>query len=341
MRFKPQRGIVCRGRSLFRLLFLASSMVACSESPPPSPTAPKSDVTATVPEGNPRQRTVPPSFVQTGSVAEAALDEISGIQAGNGADWWVHTDDGRPQVYAIGTDGNLETGVALNGALNRDWEDMTRAPGPDGPLLVISDSGDNEGTRKRIQLYFYPMPVRDSTGRLPASLELQHRINLRYPDGPRDCESAAFEPVDQRILLVTKRDIPPRIYGIRLDLALSAADAELEFLGETARLRPPTPVDLIREPSRGAWISQPTGMDISPDGRIAAVITNRSLYLFRRETGETWRDALARTPLEIEGPPGYHEEAVSFSRDGERVMVLSETLPAPVYQLDVRGVFPD
>ena len=282
-----------------------------------------------------------PVFIQAGRVTAAALDEISGMEAGEGAEWWVHTDDGQPLVHAIDSNGDIEASVALENARNRDWEDITRVPGDDGPLLVISDSGDNERRRKTIQLYFYPLPVRDGAGRLPTGLKLNHRIDLRYPDGPRDCESAAFDPVGQRILLVTKRDVPPRIYGIDLDAALVQPDAELAFLGEMARLRAPTPLDLIRDPGRGAWVSQPTGMDISADGRVAAVITYRSLYLFQRRPAESWPDALSRTPREIEGPPGFYEEAVSFSRDRQNIMVTSERLPAAIYRLDLSGMFPD
>jgi hypothetical protein len=83
------------------------------------------------------------------------------------------------------------------------------------------------------------------------------------------------------------------------------------------------------------WVSQPTGMDISPDGRTAAVITYRSLYLWSREAGESWADAFQKEPLEVPGPPGTHDEAVAFSADGKSVYVTTERRPAPIYRYDL------
>ena len=76
-------------------------------------------------------------------------------------------------------------------------------------------------------------------------------------------------------------------------------------------------------------------MDISADGRMAAVLTYRSLYLFQREEGETWAEAFQRQPDEIVGPPGVHDEGVTFSQDGKSVYLTTERQPAPIYRLDL------
>ena len=100
-------------------------------------------------------------------------------------------------------------------------------------------------------------------------------------------------------------------------------------------LRPPAPRDLILSPDRGAWVSQPTGMDIGSDGRLAAVITYRSLYLFRREEKQSWPEAFMNVPQEFVGPPGLYEEAVGVSADQSSVIVATERLPAPIYRLSL------
>jgi hypothetical protein len=76
-------------------------------------------------------------------------------------------------------------------------------------------------------------------------------------------------------------------------------------------------------------------MDISPDGRQAAVITYRSLYLFERVDDESWIEAFQRPPREIVGPPGSQDEAVGFSADGRAVFVTAEESPAPLYRLEL------
>ena len=272
-----------------------------------------------------------PEFHVAGRLESRRLDEASGIQAGPGGVFFVHNDEGK-RLFLTDASGRDLGSAKVQGAKSRDWEDMTRVPGADGPLLVLGDIGDNHSRRSRLSLYFLREP---SPENLEAGLEVAHRLSFSYPDGPRDVEAMAYDPAHGQILLLSKRDQPPRLYGLPLDLALWQHEMEAKFLGEVPGLRPPTRADILRSPTRGLWVSQPTGMDISPDGRTAAVITYRSLYLFRREGQESWAQAFQRQPTEYVGPPGVHDEAVSFSLDGRSVFVTTERRPAPLYRLDL------
>ena len=280
------------------------------------------------------------NFSMTGTIKSAMLDEISGIQPGTGAEWYVHNDDGDPEIHVIDLKGHHLATISVNGAKNRDWEDLASIPGSGGPVLVIGDIGDNEGIRKSIRLYLVPLPTAksapgDASARYPGRLELLHKVILRYPDGPRDCESMAYDAASGQILLMTKRDVPPRLYGLSAQSALDEDEVTLAFLGTVRGLRPPTPQDLLLDPQRGAWVSEPTSMDISANGRLAAVLTYRSLYLYQRNEEESWPQAFRSAPLEIPGPPGTYDEAVAFSKDQGSIVVTTERLPAPLYRLDL------
>lgn len=279
-----------------------------------------------------------PEFQVATVLNSPELVEISGIQAAPNNVFFIFNDSGGPVVHVI--DGNWKHGgrITLEEARNKDWEDITRVPGNDGPLLVLGDIGDNDGGRKTVQLYFIDEPEPLADGRWPESVPFIKRLKVHYPDGPRDCEAMAWDPVSNMILFLTKRDRPPHLYGLPLDEALSGTNVELEFLAKVPTFRPPTPVDIVRHPKRGDFISQPTGLDISPDGRIAAVITYRSLYLYFRETRESWSDAFQRKPIEILGPPRLHDEAVTFSLDQQAVYVSTEGRPAPVYRLELQKI---
>lgn len=271
-------------------------------------------------------------FRVSGKLQSQALDEASGLQVLPGGELVLHNDDGGATLYLCDTAGMDLGTVDVHDASNRDWEDLALAPGEDGDLLVIGDIGDNNHVRKHISLYFVrpPRPADETEG-----LPVVHRVRLKYPDGPRDAESLAYDPVADRLLIMSKRDKPPRLYGVPRDLALWKDKLELEYLGEVPTFRPPDREDLLRHPLRGMWVSQPTGMDIRRDGSLAAVITYRSLYLFRRAEGESWPDAFRRKPIEVPGPPGTHDEAVGFSQDGRSVYVTTERRPAPLYRLDL------
>jgi len=272
-----------------------------------------------------------PVFQRVGRFESKRLVEASGLQAGAEGVLFVHNDDGTLLFLADASGRDLGARNVLD-AKSRDWEDITRVPGPDGPLLVIGDIGDNRQVRKHVSLYFLAEPSQQVTS---TEVRIRHRLRFSYPDGPRDVESMAYDPVSDRILLLSKRDQPPRLYALPLDLALWQHELEAEFLGEVPGFRPPTRTDILRNPKRGLWVSQPTGMDISPDGHTAAVITYRSLYLFRRESSESWPEAFRRPPEELPGPPGDHDEAVGFSLDGRSIFVTAEGQPAPLFRLDL------
>jgi hypothetical protein len=281
------------------------------------------------PTSEPARTTV--EFQRVGKLESGRLDEASGIQSGPNGVFYLHNDEGE-RLFLVDATGRDLGSFKVKDANNRDWEDIARVPGPDGPLLVIGDIGDNHAARRQVSLYFLREP---SANRAGGEVHVKHRVRFTYPDGPRDVEAMAYDPVGVRLLLLSKRDQPPRLYGLPLDLALWQHEMQAEFLGEVAGFRPPTRMDLLKNPGRGLWVSQPTGMDISPDGRLAAVLTYRSLYLFRREGTESWEEAFQRQPIEFIGPPGSYDEAVSFSLDGRAVYVTTERRPAPLYRLDL------
>lgn len=270
-----------------------------------------------------------PDFRIVGTLENPLLDEASGLQAGTGDVFYVHNDEKR-DVFVTDLSGRELGSFKLDDAKNRDWEDITRVPHGDSHWLVIADTGDNESRRKHVRLYFFEEPAE---GEYNTDREVRHEIDVRYPGGPRDVEAVSYDPSSDSILLLSKRNSPPRLYAIPLQQALASDEIEAQFLAEVPGFRPPTRQDLLSNPRRGWWVSQPTGMDISPDGRLAAVITYRSLYLFTRKENESWAEAFQRAPVEYLGPPGLYEEAVAFSLDGKAVYITTERRPAPVYRL--------
>lgn len=272
-----------------------------------------------------------PAFKVSGTLQNSKIVEASGLVAGEDGVFFVHN-DGKRDVFVIDSTGKDLGAFKLEESKNRDWEDITRVPDGDRRLIVIADVGDNQHKRKDVELYFFEEPSPDDFNSDQVAI---HRLKISYPEGPRDVESVAYDPSSDSILLLSKRDLPPRLYAVPLERALNEKELEAEFLAEVPRFRPPTKQDILAHPKRGLWVSQPTGMDISPDGRLAAVITYRSLYLFQREDGETWAEAFQRQPREFVGPPGTHDEAVAFSPDGKTIYVTTERRPAPIYRLDL------
>ena len=271
---------------------------------------------------------------RTGHLDADELDEASGLQASHSydGDYFTHNDDGKPEIFMIDESGNDLGKMAVERAKNKDWEDITSIPVTDGRWLVAGDIGDNSSNRKYITLYFAKEPSPGANERYSGRLDMEHRLDLTYPDGPRDCEAMSYDPVGKQILLLSKRDHPARLYAVDLETALNEHQAELEFLGTIHRFRPPTQADRFKWKGRTDWISQPTGLDISNDGNEAVIITYRSLYRYHRKEGEDWLTAMQRKPEEVVGPPAPQNEAVAYSIDGKSIFVVTEKHPAPVYR---------
>ncbi|NOR20532.1 MAG: hypothetical protein GQ538_10650 [Xanthomonadales bacterium] len=277
----------------------------------------------------------PVSITRSGWLASNKLDEASGIQTSYSreGDFFVHNDEGKPVIYAVDETGADLGLITVVPAKNKDWEDITSVPVDDGRWLVIGDIGDNWSRRKSIKLYFIEEPQTGKDDRYAGRQELKHWLSLTYPDGPRDCESMAYDPVGKQILLLSKRDKPPRLYALDLETALSKDQAVLKFLGPTSKLRPPTPSDRHQWGGRTDWISQPTGFDISADGTEAVVITYRSLYRYHRKENEDWLTAMQRKPEEVVGPPAVQNEAITYSIDGKAIYVTTEKRPTPIHRV--------
>ncbi len=278
------------------------------------------------------------SVARMGWLSSMEINEASGLQASfaNAGSYFVHNDEGQPLVYVINEAGKTLGTVLIVPAKNLDWEDITSVPVEGDRWIVAGDIGDNLTLRRSVKLYFVEEPRPGEKSRFPDHQLLQHSVSLTYPDGPRDCESMAYDPIGDRILLLSKRDKPPRLYAVSLATALSKTEAELEFLGEISPLRPPTFADRATWRGRTDWISQPTGMDISADGTEAVIVTYRSLYHYHRLEGEDWLNALQKKPQEVPGPPGEQNEAITFSTDGGFVFVMSEQLPTALYRLQFK-----
>jgi len=282
--------------------------------------------------------------VYAGRAGSPLLTEASGLAASRrqGDLLWSHNDSGqRPRLYAFATDGSERGRVWVDDVDPVDWEDLAAFTWRGTPYLLIADTGDNWSWRDRVELLVVEeLPLIGSGFPRGTSVPVAWRIPFRFEDGPRDCEAVAVDPEGPRVLLLSKRTVPPVLYELPL---LPETGAETEALRVARRLAevpgipPPTAEDVEDRRWLGRYSAMPTGLDISPDGRLAAVLTYREAYLFERAPGESWADAFTRRPQRIPMPPLRQAEAIAFGSDGRTLFVTGEKRPAPLFRLDWLG----
>ena len=89
------------------------------------------------------------------------------------------------------------------------------------------------------------------------------------------------------------------------------------------------------------WHWQPTGMDISADGRLAVILTYRAVYVFRLEPEGDLYEALSGQAYAL-GLGNFRDaESVAFHADGESIFVTVERRHAPLLRIDLKGGLPE
>ena len=298
---------------MFRLIILVCLLAGCAE-----------------PATDSVERTT--AFMEVvGELENKKLDEASGLARSyrSPGALWSANDDGDATIYAFDSTGKHLGKVKVRKADNKDWEDLASFELEGEPYLLLADIGDNEAKRDKRTLYIVkePDPKKDK-------VDIEWRIDFTYAAGPRDAESIAVDAENERVLLLTKRDVPALLY----ELPLRPEDdgvLEAELLGPVTSLPEPTPRDIANALALRDWHWQPTAMDIAPDGSFAVIMTYAGVYYYRREPGESWHDAFSHVALGASLGRLKNAEAIAISNDGHHAFVTTEKKRAPLLRIDL------
>ena len=167
--------------------------------------------------------------VRRGAIADPDLDELSGLVASRTQPgiYFAINDSGPADLFAIDESGAALGRYRLEGANNRDFEDITIGPGPGGDDYVyIGDVGDNGArtgadARDEVQIYAVPEPV------VGESLStLTGVLTYRYTyEEPVDVEAIALDS-DGSLLMLTKENGTSRLLTAPLQEGPTRDDAD-------------------------------------------------------------------------------------------------------------------
>jgi hypothetical protein len=261
----------------------------------------------------------------TGVLAAARLREASGLAASRRRSdlLWALNDGGNaPLLYALDTSGGDLGSVRVDDARITDWEDLASFELDGSAYLLIADTGDNGARRTRYQLYAVEEPQPGVTTRVAPAW----RIVFVYPDGARDCEAVAVDGAGERVLLLSKRDSPPRLYSLPLRPAEGRQPVRAQFLGRLPA-RSAGARGIQSDRLWRALYEQPTSWDLAPSG--VAVLTYRRVEVYARDPQEPLLAALARPPATLELPGIAQAEALAFA-GADTLYVTGEGHAAPL-----------
>lgn len=259
---------------------------------------------------------------------DAELVETSGIAAtrSGAPGYWAINDGGHGStLYRLDLDGKTLSRTQVRGARNRDWEDLASFAWRSQNWVLIADIGDNSARRSSTVLHLLAEPAQNQS-----TVESHASIRVVYPDGARDAEGLAVDPIGETLYILSKRDIPNRLYS--LPLAAFDQPQRRHTLKAEGTIEPdasPGPATLLQQLQLLAIGGYSTAFDISADGRHAVVLGYRRARAATRTENQTWSTAL-QTLQPLADHRLQQAEAVAFSRDGHSVVTTSEGLHAPL-----------
>jgi hypothetical protein len=274
-----------------------------------------------------------------GRIEDSRLVECSGMDASlttSNLIWAINDSGDGPFIYALRYDGSSMGRLRVICANNRDWEGLDTFIWRNRPMILIADFGDNQEKHASHTLYIVEEPKCDDNGFTDdAVVEIAWRIEFSYPDRNHDAEGVAVDVESGKVLVLTKRDNPPVLYLLPLIPQKDHVVAEMI----TAVEHIPSPTAEDRRQKYGKYRSQPTALDISPNGRQAVLLTYKHAYLFTRQNSYSWAEAFSGRPITIPLPLPEdrldlrQREAICFTPDGNSLMVTSEGRDAAIYAL--------
>ena len=116
-------------------------------------------------------------------------------------------------MWATDQKGSYITSFLVDGADNRDWEDLVVVNnGRDGSSYIyIPDIGDNHSQYKEIFIYKIAEPQLSSNRKKINHVKVLEKYTLVYPDGPHNAEAFFIDPISNNWYIATKGD-SSRVY---------------------------------------------------------------------------------------------------------------------------------
>ena len=197
----------------------------------------------------------------------ASLPEASGMAEYEGK-LWLHNDSGSsPFLIQLDTTGKITGHLKIGRASNLDWEDMTSDKQGN---IYIGDIGNNSNERRELIIYkINPQMVEDD--RVRADL-----ISFTYPDQqsyPPTPEKMMYDAetlihIDNHLYIFTKNRTVPFTGYTRIYRVPDVPGNYTAELTDSLQLEGENMID--------GWI---TGGDISPDGKLIALLGHQKVYL--------------------------------------------------------------
>ncbi|MEJ1236717.1 hypothetical protein WBG78_01230 [Chryseolinea sp. T2] len=247
---------------------------------------------------------------ELGLLKSKKLEEVSGLAASvaNPGMLWTHNDSGNAaEVYLIDQNTSIKMTCVLQGANNRDWEDIAIGPGPEPgkQYIYVGDIGDNLATHLHKFIYRFEEPVYSADAEKKKTIITKvDKISFSLSDERRDSEAFFIDPKTRDIYVISKWKSPVDLYQLKYTESKGYPDVA-QHIGTLP-------------------ISTVVASDFSRDGTELLVKTYSKVFYFKRSGDMTVQSMLKQRKVELPYKQEPQGEAIAWSTDGKGYYTLSE-----------------
>ena len=208
-------------------------------------------------------------------------------------------------VYVLNSRGLMPARLLLEGAKNRDWEDIAVGTDPKDhkSYVFVGDIGDNNSNYRSCFIYRFAEPVIEDTLVTVSGI---NKIEFIYEDGPRDAEALFCDSRTGDLYVISKREDKAGLYLLAYPQAYDSMN--------TAYRVASLPYN---------WV---TAADISPNGKSILVKTYSNIYLYKRGAKMSVATAISRKGKSMAYQLEGQGEAVAWDYKGKSYFTISERI---------------
>jgi hypothetical protein len=178
----------------------------------------------------------------------------------------------------------------------RDWEDLCGGIYNDTNYLFVGIFGDNDLRYNNEYYIYYFKEPEIVQGTIKVDVDT---IHFGYPDNkPHNAETLMFDNVE-KVLYVVDKYSSANSMGVVYSLPFRTDYKGMQVLEEECKL------------GNDVNFKNPTGGDISPDGKYIIVKSEAFMLMWLREEGESVAEAMRRRPKQV--------KAYKTERQGEAI----------------------
>jgi hypothetical protein len=258
-------------------------------------------------------------FAQEHKIKDAKINECSGLVCSSKSDSliWVHNDSGdQSKIYLINSNGETIAHYNFNKKV-RDCEDIAIWKRKNNKAQIfVGDIGDNDNKRGFITVFQFDEPSLKMNDK-EQLIENVKTFNFVYPDGARDAECLMFDPIEEKLIIVSKREDSVSVYtaflnNLKTDQNTLTKEATLYFPG----------LGFTR------WI---TAGDISTDGTKIIIKSYAQVYYWDRKNKQSVSEAMLQPHKLLKYKPEPQGEAIGFTNQAKQFYTISEGKGAVIY----------